>query len=342
MAPALEKAPKLRWQYTKPQPYAIRNERPLVFHPGEKRPGSGHRERWLGPARGIEHLEAIVEIRGGALAGKTFPVRSGQTVTVGRANRSDIVIPQDTFLSGVHFAIECNGNTCRLVDRNSANGTLHNRVRVTEAVVRDGDEITAGKTPFIVHIKPSAEEARPNRPPAQEQTAYRRSRSTSSGFSTRRPITSRPAAEPQAPLASIGGWRFGVVPKGWIVVEDYGLRHLGTSVPAAEIAVSPEQPLKGASLTEHVKSQLEILPLLVLDAQAKIVGPATIPGAEEALAVAVQYKADDGRSFAQRQFYVRTGGSVNGLTLTAPADEFPVLLPAFESVLRGLSFSAKS
>jgi hypothetical protein len=287
-------------------------------------------------------LDVILEIRGGPLAGKTFPLR-GQTITVGRASRSDIVIPQDTFLSGVHFALERNGDTCRLVDRNSANGTLHNRVRVTEVVVRDGDEITAGKTPFVVHIKPSAEEPLPSslvqpQPAVEWQAPPRIVASTPTPAAVQ--VQPEAPAPIQPPVASIGGWRFGVVPKGWIVVEEYGLRHLGTSVPAAEIAVSPEQLLNAASLTEHVKSQLEVLPLLVLDAQAKIVGPANISGAAEALAVSVQYKADDGRSFAQRQFYVRTGRAVNILTLTALLEEFPVLLPAFEAVLRGLSFDA--
>ena len=287
-------------------------------------------------------MEVILEIRGGPHGGKTFPVRGGQTITVGRANRSDIVIPQDTFLSGIHFAIECNGNTCRLVDRNSANGTLHNRVRVMEAVVRDGDEITAGKTPFIVHIKPGGEEPPQSSPVPQPLPIEWQAPSRFPAPSPSAPsIVAEPAPAPRPPLASIGGWRFGAVPKGWVVVEDYGLRHLGTSAPAAEIAVSPEQPLKGATLTEHVKSQLEILPMLVLDAQAKIVGPATISCADEALVAAVQYKTDDGRSFAQRQFYVRSGRSVHGVTLTGLLEEFPILLPAFEVVLTGLSFDAK-
>lgn len=285
-------------------------------------------------------MEVILEIRGGPLAGKTYPLR-GQTITVGRASRSDIVIPQDTFLSGVHFALERNGDTCRLVDRNSANGTLHNRVRVTEAVVRDGDEITAGKTAFVVHIKPSAEEPLPTPPvrPQPQPLDWLVPPRPPSPAPEAKAVT--PVPPPMPPASIIGSWRFGVVPNGWIVVEDCGLRHVGNTVPAAEIAVSPEQPLNAASLTEHVKSQLEILPLLVLDAQAKLVGPATISGAEEALAVAVQYKTDDGRSFAQRQFYVRNGRSVNALTLTGLLEEFPVLLPAFEAVLRGLSFDAK-
>lgn len=289
-------------------------------------------------------MDVVLEIRGGPLAGKTFPLRAGQTITVGRATRSDIVIPHDTFLSGVHFALERNGDTCRLVDRNSANGTLHNRVRVSEAVVRDGDEIAAGKTPFVVHITPSAEEPLRSPPSSPNRVVDRQSQSVVSRSRSGLDATPRPAPPipPQPPVAAIGGWRFGVVPKGWIVVEDCGLRHLGNTIPAAEIAVSPEQPLSAASLAEHVKSQLEILPLLVLDAQAKIMGPATISGAEEGLAVSVQYKADDGRSFAQRQFYVRNGRSVNALTLTGLLEEFPVLLPAFEAVLRGLSFDAKA
>jgi len=266
-------------------------------------------------------VEVTLEIRSGPLAGQTFKLRSGQSLTVGRTARSDIVIAKDTFLSSIHFSLECNGAVCRVVDRKSANGTLLNRVRVTDAVVRDGDEIAAGRTPFLVHIHQAAEEPAPApdlRPPAAA------------------PAPSPPPAA-ERPAFSVGSWHFTAIPQGWIPVEGYGLRRSGSATPPAEIVAAEQQPL-GTSLTEYVNAQLEMLPLLVLDAQARITGPVAIPGAEEALAVAVKYKMDDGRAFAQRQFYARVGRGVGVLTLTGPLDELPLLLPALECVLAGIRF----
>src|SRR5712692_1318225 len=73
---------------------------------------------------GSQLLELKLEITTGPLAGKVIPVREGQALTIGRTQRSNFPIPQDTFLSGVHFSVECDGAACRLVDHKSANGTF--------------------------------------------------------------------------------------------------------------------------------------------------------------------------------------------------------------------------
>ena len=40
--------------------------------------------------------------------------------------RSNVAIPEDTFLSGVHFALEWRGLQCWVIDNKSANGTFVN------------------------------------------------------------------------------------------------------------------------------------------------------------------------------------------------------------------------
>ena len=260
------------------------------------------------------------------MAGKTFKLGRGQRLTVGRTARADVVIPQDTFLSSIHFSLECNGATCRVVDRKSANGTLLNRVRVTEGVVRDGDEITAGRTPFVVHIAQPAEA-----PASAPEVGPLASAVT--------PTPRRAAVVAGRAAVSVGSWHFSSIPKGWALVEGYGLRRSGSATPPAEIVAGEDQPLT-TSLADYIQTQLGMLPLLVLDAQARVTGPVTIPGAEEAIAVAVTYKVDDGRSYGQRQFYARAGRSVGVLTMTGPAEEFPLLLPALESVLAGIRFGS--
>jgi len=98
-------------------------------------------------------LGVLLEIRGGPAVGKMFAVATGHSVTVGRASgRAEIALPQDTFMSGVHFAVECSVSGCRVQDRKSSNGTFLNGARVQDAMLANGDEIKAGQTVFAVKI----------------------------------------------------------------------------------------------------------------------------------------------------------------------------------------------
>lgn len=98
----------------------------------------------------------ILEIRNGPLAGKTIGLKSGESLTVGRAaGRAQFAVPQDTFMSGVHFAVECGTQGCRVTDRKSANGTFLNGRKLREqerTLLANGDEIKAGQTVFYVKI----------------------------------------------------------------------------------------------------------------------------------------------------------------------------------------------
>ena len=75
---------------------------------------------------------------------------------MGRTRKSEFVLSEDSHLSGVHFAIELEENSCRIRDRNSRNGTLLNGQRITAAVLQDGDTITAGETTFRVTVEQAA------------------------------------------------------------------------------------------------------------------------------------------------------------------------------------------
>jgi pSer/pThr/pTyr-binding forkhead associated (FHA) protein len=98
-------------------------------------------------------MGVTLEIRGGTMGGKVIAVPTGHSVTVGRANgRAEVALPQDTFMSGLHFAVECSASGCRVVDRKSSNGTFLNGARIQDAMLANGDEIKAGQTVFAVRI----------------------------------------------------------------------------------------------------------------------------------------------------------------------------------------------
>ncbi len=98
-------------------------------------------------------MGVILEVKSGPLAGQKIALLTGHTLLIGRAaGRAQFAFPDDTFMSGVHFAVECAPQGCRVQDRKSSNGTLLNGARVHEAMLANGDEIKGGQTVFTVKI----------------------------------------------------------------------------------------------------------------------------------------------------------------------------------------------
>lgn len=72
-----------------------------------------------------------------------------QVVRVGRTTKSELTVPDDPHLSGLHFSIQREGEQVILKDLQSRNGTFVNGAKVTTAIeLHDGDVIVAGKTQF--------------------------------------------------------------------------------------------------------------------------------------------------------------------------------------------------
>jgi pSer/pThr/pTyr-binding forkhead associated (FHA) protein len=105
-------------------------------------------------------VNVTLEVTAGPLAGKKITPLPGQTVSIGRdAGRASFPVFNDTLVSGVHFAIECSENACRIRDLDSSNGTFVNGKRITEAELKSGDEIVAGKTHFFIWFEMDEAEA---------------------------------------------------------------------------------------------------------------------------------------------------------------------------------------
>ena len=116
-------------------------------------------------------MGVLLEIKAGPFANKKITLAKGQSILIGRApDRAQFAIPHDNHMSGVHFAVECGPNGCRLIDRKSTNGTLLNGARIQEAMLATGDEIKSGQTVFVVRIVPDDQlPASPASPQAASQ-----------------------------------------------------------------------------------------------------------------------------------------------------------------------------
>lgn len=97
-------------------------------------------------------MVVILEAVAGPVLGRRIEVRGGSIVRLGRAGRSDYVIVEDGYLSGLHFSVECDGTQCRIRDLGSSNGTFVNGSRITDQLVREGDSVVAGGSTFRVHV----------------------------------------------------------------------------------------------------------------------------------------------------------------------------------------------
>lgn len=99
---------------------------------------------------------AILEIRGGPLSSRKATLDPGATLRIGRTDRADLVVPQDSRLSAVHCAVSWDGARCTVRDLDSAGGTFLKGARVSEAEVQSGGWIKAGDTSVMVYIEASS------------------------------------------------------------------------------------------------------------------------------------------------------------------------------------------
>jgi pSer/pThr/pTyr-binding forkhead associated (FHA) protein len=98
----------------------------------------------------------VLEAVAGPIAGRKIEVRAGSIIRFGRTAKSDYAIGEDSYLSGQHFAVECDGTQCRVRDLGSSNGTFLNGGRITEKVVQEGDSLVAGGSTFTIRLDNSA------------------------------------------------------------------------------------------------------------------------------------------------------------------------------------------
>ncbi|MBV6430180.1 MAG: hypothetical protein IANPNBLG_00284 [Bryobacteraceae bacterium] len=106
-------------------------------------------------------MRVVLEILDGPLLGRIVELNPGQSVSVGRTAKSQLMLPHDSFLSGLHFQIECTETGATVKDCNSSNGTWVNGNKILNHALANGDQLAAGQTRFKIHL----EEA----PPAPEE-----------------------------------------------------------------------------------------------------------------------------------------------------------------------------
>src|SRR5712692_1360746 len=147
---------------------------------------------WQGT--GLQRVGVLLEIKAGPFASKKITLANGQSILIGRApDRAQFAIPHDNHMSGVHFAVECGPNGCRVIDKGSTNGTQLNGAKIQEAMLASGDEIKSGQTVFVVRIVPDDQLSATSSSP---QAVSQRPASASREIPSSAPAPVRPPAVP--------------------------------------------------------------------------------------------------------------------------------------------------
>jgi pSer/pThr/pTyr-binding forkhead associated (FHA) protein len=98
-------------------------------------------------------LRLVIEAVAGPHATTRASLRAGDSLKVGRTDRADLVLADDSGLSGLHFAMQGTPQGFELYDLGSTNGTYLNGESVVAAPLHDSDEIRAGQSSFTVRIE---------------------------------------------------------------------------------------------------------------------------------------------------------------------------------------------
>jgi serine/threonine-protein kinase len=112
----------------------------------------------------------ILEVLEGPHEGRVFTFQEHDSFVVGRSPQAHFQLPaKDRYFSRMHFLVEFNPPSCRLMDLGSVNGTSVNGQKVTITDLKDGDLIQGGTTTIRVAVKRATAPAAP----VAETVSYR-------------------------------------------------------------------------------------------------------------------------------------------------------------------------
>ena len=86
-----------------------------------------------------------IRVRTGPEEGELYPLFENREITLGRSPTNNVFV-RDKNVSRVHCQIVVTGDSCRLTDLQSTNGTFVNGERTSECELTPGDEVRIGAT----------------------------------------------------------------------------------------------------------------------------------------------------------------------------------------------------
>jgi hypothetical protein len=140
----------------------------------------------------------------------------------------------------------------------------------------------------------------------------------------------------------VGSWAFSVVPQGWAVKAEFGMEQAEKEGFPTSLTATEEMLGGTPTLGPFVESQLSMLRQYLREPKIEAAIPPAIPGADEKASVDVRYSTNDGQTIFYRRLYARSGNTVGTLTLMTLDADFASIRPAFDAIVAGIVFQAKT
>lgn len=97
-------------------------------------------------------MQIDLRVLAGPYKGRVFSFTQSDTFLIGRTGDAHLCLPEDKFFSRHHCLLEIMPPHCFLRDLGSTNGTFVNGQKVTEAFLKNGDQIQGGHTLLRVEV----------------------------------------------------------------------------------------------------------------------------------------------------------------------------------------------
>jgi predicted component of type VI protein secretion system len=159
-----------------------------------------------------------------------------------------------------------------------------------------------------------------------------------------------PATAPRQPVSSvvpshvgalnIGPWEFTYVPEGWEPIPEFGLQLVAESRFPSNIVASEERLGAGVTLQQYVQAQTKMLRQYLKDPTIDAATAQKIKGATETIVLEVRYATKDGGALYFQRIYAKNSEAAGVLAMTTLEDDLPKVLPVFQIILGGVSFSS--
>lgn len=98
-------------------------------------------------------MQVTLQVIEGPNAGRSYSLRSGQVVQVGRTEWAEFCLPGDASLADVHFTVSCTGTRCHVHDLGAGAPVSVNGEETPDADLFNGDRIAAGQSVVAIYFQ---------------------------------------------------------------------------------------------------------------------------------------------------------------------------------------------
>ncbi len=144
--------------------------------------------------------------------------------------------------------------------------------------------------------------------------------------------------QPAWTFPSVGRWGATVLPNGWMLVANFGIRQITTDASqiAANVSLGEDVLQDENGLADYIAAQARLIEAALKNPKLAGPQPFAFPNADQSFLFMVRHTPNGLSDMLHVQTYVRVGLWVGIITLTTVEAYLKVVRPDYEAFLKGL------